>query len=55
MDVEGFGVSNFQLECFFKDKGQNLSDNFVGVLLADEKSFWMKSSTKNKVSLYDSK
>lgn len=37
MDVKGFGVSNFELERFFKDKGQNLSDNFVGVLLADEK------------------
>ena len=37
MEVEGFGVSNLELERFFKSNGENLSNNFVGVFPADEK------------------
>ena len=37
MEVEGSGVSNLELERFFKTNGENLSNNFVGAFSADEK------------------
>ena len=50
MEVEGFRVSNLELERFFKTNGENLSNNFVGVFPADEKREW-----QGKISFYDSK
>ena len=37
MELKGFGVNNPGLEHFFKKNGIDLSDNFVGVFLANEK------------------
>ena len=37
MEPRGFGVSNSELEHFLKNKGRNLSENFVGVFPADKK------------------
>ena len=37
MELKGFGVNNPELEHFFKKNGINLSDNFVGAFLANEK------------------
>ena len=37
MEVEGFGVSNLEVERFFKYNGENLSNNFIGVFPANEK------------------
>ena len=37
MKPKGFGVSNTELEHFFKNNRRNLLENFVGVFLADKK------------------
>ena len=37
MELEGFRVSNLELERFLKNNGENLSNNFVGFFPADEK------------------
>ena len=43
MEPRGFGVSNSELEHFLKNKGRNLSENFIGVFPADKKKeFWTK-------------
>ena len=49
MDIEGFGLSNFELEHFFKGNGQNLSDNFIGVFPADEKKYFLDKISSQKI------
>ena len=38
MEVKGFGISNTELEHFFKNNVGNLSENFVGIFPANKKS-----------------
>ena len=47
MEVEGFGVSNLELECFFKNNWENLSNNFVAVFPADEKKEFINKIQHN--------
>ena len=37
MEPKGFGVSNTELEHFFKNNRRNILENFVGVFPADKK------------------
>ena len=52
MEVEGFGVSHLELERFFKNKGENLCNNFVGVFLADEKKEFIHKIQYNDKAKY---
>ena len=52
MEVEGFGVPNLELERFFKNNGENLSNNFVGVFPADEKKKFMNEIQHNDKAKY---
>ena len=45
MELKGFGISNTELEYFFKNNGGNFSENFVGVFPAKK-----KRKSLNKVS-----
>ena len=52
MEIEGFGVSNLELEHFFKSNGENLSNNFVGVFPADEKREFINEIQHNDKAKY---
>ena len=52
MEVEGFGVSNLELQCFFKNNGENLSNNFVGVFPADAKKEFINEIQHNDKAKY---
>ena len=52
MEVEGFRVSNLELERFFKCNGENLSNNFVGVFPADEKREFINEIQHNDKAKY---
>ena len=52
MEVIGFGVSNLELKCFFKNNGGNLSNNFVGVSPADDKKEFIKEIQHNDKAKY---
>ena len=53
MEVEGFGVSNLELERFFKCNGENLSNNFVGVFPAGEKREFINEIQHNDKAKYE--
>ena len=48
MDVKGFGVTNRELENFFKNNGANLSQNFVGGFPADQKREFLEEVSRKK-------
>ena len=52
MEVQGFGVSNLELERFFKNNGKNLSNNFVAVFPADEKKEFINKIQHNDKAKY---
>ena len=52
MEVEGFGVSNLELERFFKNNGKNLSNIFVGVFPLDEKKEFINGIQHNGKAKY---
>ena len=53
MEVEGFGVSNLELERFFKCNGENLSNNFVGVFPAGKKREFINEIQHNDKAKYE--
>ena len=49
MEVKEFGISNTELEHFFKNNGRKLLENFAGVFLADKKrNLWTKQVGKKQ-------
>ena len=52
MEVEGFRVSNLELERFFKTNGENLSNSFVGFFSADEKREFINEIQHNDKAKY---
>ena len=52
MEVEGFRVFNLELERFFKNNGENLSNNFVGVFPVDEKKEFINEIQHNDKEKY---
>ena len=48
MNTAGFAVSNAELEKFFMNNGQNLSDNFVGVFPADKKKEFLDEISRKE-------
>ena len=52
MEVEGFGVSNLELERFFKTNEENLSNKYVGAFPADEKTEFINEIQHNDKAKY---
>ena len=52
MEVEGFGVSKVELKQFFKNNGENLSNNFLGVFPTGKKKEFINKIQHNDKAKY---